>query len=128
MPPVSSGVRAPAETVVTGTIEAVDQTSDGATVVVAEVTIRGAGGWVVVHADAAGPGAVVGHAAIPEGTSENVVVPLDAKVGTGVYWPMLHRAGGVVGTLQWPGGPDGPVRPPGGGTSYAARRITLTVG
>lgn len=113
---------------VIGTLEAVDQASDGTTVVVAEVTIHGAGGWVVVHADAAGPGAVVGHAAIPEGTSNNVVVHLDAKIGTGVYWPMLHRDGDVIGTFQWPGGPDGPVRPPGGGTSYAARRITVSVG
>ena len=118
----------PSQAVVSGTVKAVDQVSDGTTIVVAEVTIHGTGGWIVVHADAGGAGDVVGHAAIPEGTTRNVVVPLDAKIGTGVYWPMLHRDGDVIGTFQWPGGPDGPVRPPGGGTSYAARRITVSVG
>lgn len=118
----------PSQAVVSGTVKAVDQVGDGTTIVVAEVTIHGAGGWIIVHADAGGPGDVVGHAAVPEGTTKNVVVRLDTKVATGAYWPMLHRDGGEVGTYQWPAGPDGPVRPPGGGTTYAARRITLTVG
>lgn len=111
---------------VSGSISAFDQTSDGSTVVVAGATIDGAPGWIVVHADDEGPGDVLGHAAVPQGPSTKIVINLDKQVGTGSYWPMLHRDQGTAGTFEWPG-PDGPVRPTNGKIAYASRKIVLTV-
>lgn len=92
-----------------GTIEASDQESDGTTVAVASATLEGGAGFIVVHADSDGaPGEVVGHAAIPEGASADVVVTLDRTVESGTYWPMLHTDEGVAGEYEFPG-PDGPV-------------------
>lgn len=110
---------------VVGTISAFDQTSDGRTLVVHNAELHGMAGYIVVHAEEAeGPGPVVGHAPIPEGASDHVVVTLDRKVPPGPYWVMLHRDGGAPGIFEWPG-PDGPVRPPVGLT-YATKRIVVS--
>lgn len=94
----------------TGSISASDQSGDGSTVVVDEVTIEGANGFVVVHLDDEGaPGEVLGHAEISEGTTTDVTVTLDSPVTEDVtLWPMLHFDAGEVGTYEFPG-PDGPV-------------------
>ena len=94
----------------TGSISASDQSGDGSTVLVDEVTIEGGGGFVVVHLDDDGaPGEVLGHVEIPEGTSTDVTVTLDSPVDEDVtLWPMLHFDAGEVGTYEFPG-PDGPV-------------------
>lgn len=112
---------------VSGSIEVYDQSSDGTTLTIERATINGAAGWVVVHVDEGGPGDVIGCAPIPEGSTTNLTVPLARKVSTGRYWPMLHRDAGQLGVCEWPGGPDGPVRPAGGAITYATRKITLTV-
>jgi hypothetical protein len=115
---------APRPTGVVGTITAFDQVGDGTRIEVKTAELRGMAGYIVVHAEEAeGPGPVVGHAAIPEGVSGDVVVTLDMTVPPGPYWVMLHRDGGAVGTFEWPG-PDGPVRPPVGLT-YATKRIVV---
>lgn len=109
---------------VVGTITAFDQASDGTRIVVETAELHGMAGYIVVHAEESeGPGPVVGHAAIPEGTSNNVVITLDMTVPPGPYWVMLHRDGGAIGAFEWPG-PDGPVRPPVGLT-YATKRIVV---
>lgn len=94
----------------TGSISASDQSGDGSTVLVDEVTIEGADGFVVVHLDDGGaPGEVLGHAEISEGTSTDVTVTLDSPLTEDVtLWPMLHFDAGEVGTYEFPG-PDGPV-------------------
>lgn len=95
---------------VSGAISVSDQTGDGTNVVVDSVTITGATGFVVIHADADGaPGAVLGHTSVPEGTSADVSVPLDQELtADATVWPMLHVDAGEVGTYEFPG-PDGPV-------------------
>lgn len=95
---------------VTGDITVSDQSGDGTSVAVDSVTIEGATGFVVVHADGDGaPGAVIGHVAIPEGTSTDVSVPLDEELtDDATVWPMLHVDAGELGTYEFPG-PDGPV-------------------
>lgn len=94
----------------TGDITVSDQTGDGTTVTVDEVTISGADGFVVVHLDEGGaPGAVLGHAPIDEGTTADLVVTLDEPLGDdATVWPMLHVDAGVLGTYEFPGA-DGPV-------------------
>src|SRR6478672_11983636 len=110
---------------VTGSLDASDQTSDGTQLKVSDVTINGAAGFIAIHQDANGaPGPVVGHVAIPEGDSKDVVVKLDSKVATGAFWPMLHLDAGQIGTYEFPG-PDGPVK---SGSDIVMKKITLTVG
>lgn len=109
---------------VTGSLDAADQTGDGTLITVKSVNITGGSGFIAIHADASGqPGPVVGHVAIPEGDSSDVVVPLDAKSPTGAYWPMLHVDAGTIGTYEFPG-PDGPVK---SGSDIVMKKITLTV-
>ena len=112
---------------VSGSIEVYDQTSDGSTLMVKRAAIQGAAGWVVVHVDEGGPGKVIACTAIPEGTSNDLAIALTTRVATGEVWPMLHRDAGQPGVCEWPGGPDGPVRPPGGAITYATKKILLTV-
>ena len=99
---------APPDTVA-GIINAADQMSDGQAVEVDEVTIEGAPGWVVIHADEGGsPGAVVGSAPIPDGTSTDVEVATDEPIESGTYHVMLHRDAGTEDRFEFPG-PDAPV-------------------
>lgn len=126
-PAPTTAVAAPAERPVSGSIEVYDQTSDGTTLIVERATIDGTAGWIIVHLDEGGPGEVISCTAIPQGSSTDVAVRLATKVGTGPVWPMLHRDAGQVGVCEWPGGPDGPVRPPSGAITYATRKIILTV-
>ena len=109
---------------VSGSLDAADQSSDGKTITVKTVNIKGGSGFIAIHADLSGkPGPVVGHAAIPEGDSSNVVVTLDAPVATGAFWPMLHLDAGKIGTYEFPG-PDVPVK---SGSDIVMKKITLTV-
>ena len=118
-----TGSAAPAT--VTGSLDAADQTSDGKTISVSAVNISGSSGFIAIHQDADGaPGPVVGHVAIPEGDSSNVVVTLDAPVTTGAFWPMLHLDAGTIGTYEFPG-VDGPVK---SGSDIVMKKITVTVG
>jgi hypothetical protein len=126
-PPTDPAVVGLPATAVSGTILAYDQSGDGTSLRVSKVDIEGMPGWIIIHSDDHGPGEVIGHAAIPEGVSTDVVVPFDKPVPTGTYWLMVHRDGGDVGTFQWPGGPDGPVRPPSGSLSYASNKIVLNI-
>jgi hypothetical protein len=119
----ASGTAAPGAAV-TGSLDAADQTGDGTSITVKSVNITGSAGFIAIHADAGGgPGPVVGHVAIPEGDSSDVVVTLDAKSPTGAYWPMLHVDAGTPGTYEFPG-PDGPVK---SGADIVMKKITLTV-
>src|SRR6476646_5715830 len=117
-----SATTAAAGGAVTGSLDASDQTSDGTQLKVPDVTINGAAGFIAIHQDANGsPGPVVGHVAIPQGDSKDVVVKLDSKVATGAFWPMLHLDAGQIGTYEFPG-PDGPVK---SGSDIVMKKITL---
>lgn len=120
-----SATTAAAGGAVSGSIDVVDQSSDGKSLTVKAVNITGASGFIAIHQDASGaPGPVVGHADIPEGDSSDVVVTLDSPVTTGDFWPMLHLDAGTIGTYEFPG-PDGPVKDAAG---IVMKKITLTVG
>lgn len=70
--------------------------------------VAGASGWVVVHKDngSGAPGAVVGHAAVDSGTTEDLQVPLtdtvDYDSGLNLF-PMLHVDKGTEGEYEFPG-------------------------
>lgn len=95
---------------VTGSLTLSDQSGDGNSVVVDEATISGSDGWIVIHADDGGaPGPVIGHVALPEGTSSDVEVELhEALSADATVWPMLHIDAGEAGVYEFPGA-DGPV-------------------
>ena len=124
-PAAPAGSAAPGATV-SGSLDAADQTSDGKTITVSTVNVTGSSGFIAVHVDTAGaPGPVIGHAAVPEGDSKDVVITLDTPVATGVsLWPMLHTDAGTIGTYEFPG-PDGPVK---NGADIVMKKITVTVG
>ena len=68
------------------------QSSDGASIVVASVTLPSPG-FIAVHGDGGGsPGPVIGHSSLlPAGESKNVEVFLDQPLeATGLVFPMAH--------------------------------------
>ncbi|KXK13393.1 MAG: hypothetical protein UZ15_CFX003003361 [Chloroflexi bacterium OLB15] len=68
--------------------------------------------FLVVHVDNGGsPGPVAGFAAVPAGSSQNVVVVLGMQALTPVLWPMLHVDDGAIGTYEFDGssGLDNPI-------------------
>lgn len=108
-----------------GCLTATDQTSDGTTIAVDEVEIRGAPGWIVLHPDDNGePGPRNGVIAVRQGHSRNVVVPAVTPLTTGAYWPMLHLDAGIPDVYEFPRGPDVPVIDSQG---MVMRRIQVTV-
>lgn len=120
-PPASTAGSGPA---VTGSLTATDQDGDGTAVAVESVSIEGSDGFIAVHQDLEGaPGPVVGHVAVSEGDSSDVVVELDAPVESGDYWPMLHIDAGEAGSYEFPG-PDVPVT---SGADVVMQQISLTV-
>ena len=90
-----------------------DQAVLDSRVTIAEVVSRGPG-WLVIHLNADGkPGAVIGYAAVKDGTNRDVVVEVDGKRAVGDLFAMLHTDAGTVGTYEFPG-PDVPVMAAGG--------------
>jgi hypothetical protein len=92
-------------------ISAFDQIVDGDSVTIASVTAQ-ADGWLVIHSDANGaPGPVLGQTQVLAGTTNNVVVELQADGRTPVLWPMLHVDTGTPGEYEFGivEGADGPV-------------------
>lgn len=86
----------------TPAIAASDQDVVDGTVVV-KMVIANAPSWVVIHADANGkPGPVLGHAAVAEGSSKDVVVSIDTEGITDVLHAMLHDDTGTVGEYEFP--------------------------
>ncbi len=80
-----------------------DQKIVGGRVVIQRVTSDGPG-WIMIHADSNGaPGAVLGYAAVPAGTTSNVEVAIDVNLATPVLYAMLHKDVGTVGKMEFPG-------------------------
>ncbi len=111
-----------------GSVQAADQSSDGSKLVVAAVTLTGAGqGFIAVHQDLDGkPGPTVGVARLSQGETENLVVRLDKPVRSGAFWPMLHVDDHTIGTYEFPKVPqaDAPVKT---GDQVVMKKITLRV-
>ena len=60
----------------TDSVAAADQAINNGTIIVAEVNAT-QDGWIAVHIDQGGkPGPVIGHAAVPKGTTTNLAVTL----------------------------------------------------
>ncbi len=91
-------------------VTVIDQGSTGTNVAVIQA-IAAQAGWMVIHADNDGaPGAVLGHASLPVGTTDNIIVTLDEPItGEMKLWAMLHIDEGEMGVYEFPG-PDGPVQ------------------
>ena len=111
------------------TLDAVDQSSDGKSVMVASVTLdaAGKGGWIALHADVGGkPGPVKYWVAVPSGASTKVSIPTPGGIPTGAYWPMLHVDDHTIGTYEFPKvpGADLPVMANG---MIVMKKITVTV-
>jgi len=101
----SGAASAAAAPAATGTLTAVDQNSDGKSVAVASVDLKGGGngGWIALHSDLNGkPGPVKYFVAVPDGASSNVTIPTPDGIPTGAYWPMLHIDDKVIGTYEFP--------------------------
>ena len=113
----------------TGTLDAVDQKSDGKSLVVKSVDLEGVdGGWIAIHTDLAGkPGPIAGLVHVDKGTHGDVTVPFTTTAKSAAYWPMLHVDDHTVGTYEFPKvtGADLPVM---SGSDVVMKRITLTVG
>ena len=112
-----------------GTLTAVDQSSDGKSVVVASVDLQAGtqGGWIALHTDVGGkPGPVKYQVAVPAGMSTNVMIPTPGGIPTGAYWPMLHLDDHVIGTYEFPqvSGADLPGMAAG---MPVMKKITVTV-
>ena len=91
----------------TATVSASDQAATDS-ITVARVNME-ATGFVTIHGTDANGAMIVpdsiGHIAVPAGTSENVVVPLDTPVAAGdVVHVMLHEDTGQPGVYEFKAG------------------------
>jgi len=125
----SGAASAAAAPAATGTLTAVDQNSDGKSVAVASVDLKGGGkgGWIALHSDLNGkPGPVKYFVAVPDGASSNVTIPTPDGIPTGAYWPTLHIDDKVIGTYEFPqvAGADLPAMANG---MIVMKKITVTV-
>ncbi|MCF8230803.1 MAG: cupredoxin domain-containing protein [Bacteroidales bacterium] len=80
-------------------------TNDMATIAQVESAVQG---WVVIHKDdgTGAPGAVIGHAAVSEGSTSDLKVSLDESISyeSGMtLFPMLHVDKGTEGDYEFPG-------------------------
>lgn len=103
-----------------------DQTADGTAVVIPQATISGTGGWVAVYRDEGGqPGAVIGAAALQEGTNPQVVVPLEEPISDSQQlYAMIHADDPTDDAFTFPDG-DPPVEKDG---EPVAEAFQYTVG
>jgi len=127
--PTSAATSAAAVPAATGTLSAMDQTSNGKSVMVASVDLQagGKGGWVALHADLNGkPGPVKYEVAVPAGASTNVTIPTPGGIPTGAYWPMLHVDDHTIGTYEFPQTPGADLPAMANGM-VVMKKITVTV-
>lgn len=80
-------------------------------VVISQARLDGPG-WLVVHADNAGPAEVLGQSPLQHGDNDDVRVALSRAVISGeTLYAMLHTDDGIIGTYEFDGsnGLDGPI-------------------
>jgi hypothetical protein len=94
----------------TPAVTVVDQPIANGQVTVEQVISAGPG-WIVIHAQADGkPGPILGYTQVNDGQNLDVVVDIDATNATQTLYAMLHTDAGTVGTWEFPGGADLPVK------------------
>ncbi len=92
------------------TVEVSDQAIKDGTVTIARV-VAFEPGWLVIHADKDGkPGPILGKTQVQSGENLNVVVSVDTANATPRLHAMLHVDRGAMGTFEFPGGADVPVK------------------
>lgn len=107
-----------------------DQESDGASIVVASVTLPSPG-FIAVHGNANGsPGPVIGHSdLLPAGTSTDVTVTLDDPLeATDLVFPMAHidvDGDGVYEFFPPDETTDGPALTAGGDVAVVGGEVTV---
>lgn len=109
--PVSAGGQVIAPAFSIAALDVTDQRIDDGQLRVRAVTAA-VPLWVVIHSDADGaPGPVLGHTALPAGTSSSIAVPIAEAGRTATLWPMLHVDDGAPGVYEFDGqsGRDNPV-------------------
>ena len=89
-------------------VKVMDQAVTEDSVTIAKVVSDGPG-WMVIHLDDHGPGAVVGYSPVKAGENVDVVVKIDTYSATPRLYAMLHKDVGKVGTYEFPGA-DVPVK------------------
>ena len=86
-----------------------DQAIKSNSIVVSSVVTQKPG-WVVIFTDVNGqPGLMLGYAAVPAGTSNDITVTIDAAKSTDKMIAELHMDAGKIGTFEFPG-PDVPFK------------------
>jgi plastocyanin len=104
-----SGLMMPTEEV-QPSVSVEDQEMTNGTVTVTQVVSNGPG-WIVIHAQANGnPGPILGYSPVVDGPNQDVAVEIDAAKATETLYAMLHTDAGVMGTFEFPDGPDNPVK------------------
>ena len=92
------------------TVEVNDQAVQDGKVVVARV-VAPEPGWIVIHAEKDGkPGPILGKTQVQAGENMNVAVAIDVAKATPRLFAMLHVDRGTMGTFEFPGGADVPVK------------------
>lgn len=93
---------------ITPALTIVDQDVSNGKVTIASVSSSGPG-WVAIHVQGTDgkPGPEIGYTAVKSGTSQNVVVNIDASKATPVLFAMLYGDAGIIGKYEFPG-PDTP--------------------
>jgi plastocyanin len=94
----------------TPSVTVTDQPLEDSSVTVDTVVSDGSG-WMVIHAEAegGGPGPVIGHSAVSDGTNQDVIVNIEVISATRTLYAMLHVDEGTVGEYEFPG-PDVPAQ------------------
>jgi len=95
---------------VTAGVGVADQALADGKITVAKVFSDGPG-WIVIHAQADGkPGPILGYAQVSDGENLDIDVEIDVAGVTQTLYAMLHTDAGTVGTWEFPGGADVPVK------------------
>ncbi|CAA9440799.1 hypothetical protein AVDCRST_MAG82-2868 [uncultured Rubrobacteraceae bacterium] len=89
-----------------------DRSGDGTIVTIPKAKLEGTKGWLAVHAgDGGKPGAVLGHAALKEGTNTGVRVKLDRPLGSSQrLYAVVHAEDPADGKYTFPDGDPSIVR------------------
>jgi hypothetical protein len=113
----------------TPSITANNQTISPADHVVVAKVVSDGPGWAVIHEQGAKSlGAAIGHAAAPDGTTQNLSVELDRNAEDGeTLFAVLHIDAGAEGTYEFPGA-DVPETDKDGDTVAASFRVTVSQG
>ncbi|MEZ4268869.1 MAG: hypothetical protein R3F39_21140, partial [Myxococcota bacterium] len=125
--PISPSFVVSVAAVVTNDLAVADQGLEPVDAVVVASVVADVAGWVVIHEDdgAGAPGDAIGNAAVPAGSSSDVVVGLGRQAVEGeTLYAMLHIDAGVADVYEFPG-PDAPAKDAAGAVVVEPFTVTL---